>query len=213
MRLTGPVDGYRIPEDKSKAHEYNIELVLKRSGKQQTFLDVSRCPLLSSHFVNRQIPMACPNLLYLDLSYTHCNDISGICKYCPMLKALNIAGLTFLEGHLSGIEVLSDLEALSLRESNITDISALASLWLLRSLDLGRTKITHLGNGLEEKERLEEILLDGCVSDLTHEFFAAMSKMKRLKLVNLHEGSFAMKRAQLSRTLEFPIYYEPFARR
>ncbi len=213
MRMTGPVDGYRIPEDKSKTHEYNVDIVIKRAGKQQTFLDISRCPLLSSHFLNREIPSSCPNLLYLDLSYTHCNDLSGIYKFCTYLKALNIAGVTLLEADLRGIDALADLEALSIRESNVTDISAVASLLLLRSLDLGRTKIDKLDKGLHDKERLEEILLDGCITNLSQEFIFAMSKMKRLKVVNIHEGTFALKRAVLSRSFEFPVYYEPYARR
>lgn len=213
MRMTGPVDGYRMPEDKSKTHDYQVDLVLKRIGKAQTFVDISRCPLLSSHLLNRELPKCCSNLLYLDLSYTHCNDLTGIFQYCPYLKALNVAGLTLLEEHLQGIELLSDLEVLSLRESNVTDISALVAVSLLRSLDLGKTTIKHILSALNDKERLEELLLDGCITELTLDFLIAMSKMKRLKLVNLHEGSFAMKRAQLSRSLEFPIYFEPYARR
>jgi Leucine-rich repeat (LRR) protein len=213
MRMCGLVDGKRLTDDKNKTNEQLTGLVLRRSGKHQTFLDISRCLLLGARFLNRTVPSCCPNLLYLDISYTSCDDLASVYLHCPALRTLNASGLQLMDATLNGIEELTELEVLSIRGSNIRDISALAEAVLMRSLDLGNTTIDVVTNAFDSKERLEELLLDGCQTAFVDEIILAMSFMKRLKLVNLHEGVFAMKRSSIARTMEWPVHYEPYARR
>lgn len=142
---------------KNKATDENCSAVLAISGRQLVSLDVSRCHLLTNSFFNNSIPR-CPNLKYLDLSYTSIDDLSPVVTTCSILQGLNLSGTHRLVDYNPLSELLT-LQYLSLRNSYITNIDCLAPLVLLRSLDLGGTAINDI-KPLRHCTRLEELSLD-----------------------------------------------------
>lgn len=213
LRTIGAQDGIIMPVDKKAARDYLCEIVLKRIGRQQTFLDISRCGLLSAHFSNFTVPNLCPNLVYLDISYTACDDLDVIFTRCKQLKALNVAGVRAMHPSLSGISVLTELEYFCMRSSNIVDISDLASCLVLRSLDFGHCTVRDLCSTLRSHDRLEELLLDNCKAFRgSGELEVKVMHLPSLRLLNVCEGDFPAHWFTASATVS-RVYEEPSARR
>ena len=132
--------------------------------------------------------LAVPEILSLDLSYTHITDaaLQTISKL-PNLRSL---GLRFCE-HITeaGVAHLRDaakLERLDLRGAAVSDsgMAFLAQISTLRSLDIGITQITGPSfEALEALENLEELAIGGNrVSDLGLSYLQAVPKLRRLDL-------------------------------
>jgi hypothetical protein len=216
IRIVGAQDGFRVPVLKGKIEDTNMLMTIKLSGEQQSFCDVSRCEKLSAHFLTRVIPLSCPHLLYLDLSYTKTDDLTTVFSCCSHLKILNISGLSLLVPSLSGIQQLTYIEVVSLRSSNIDDISAIKELQCLRSLDIGVTNIKKVGRyTFENKNRLEELLLDECQitnNTAANDMLDGIGYLSCLKFINLTKCSLEEKEVKeiISSTFCFSsaVYYE-----
>ena len=215
--MVGAQDGFRIPVLKAKINDTNCLMTVKIEGDQQNYLDISRCMNLSARFITKTIALSFPLLIYLDLSYTNADDLTLFFTHCPHLKTLNCAGLELLEPHLNGIQKLGNLEVLSLRGSNIEDISAVEGLLCLRSLDCGMMKIRKVQNALTKKDRLEELLFDfttfsnyECISDIMDEF----TNLTSLRLLNVN-GSELVEEMVFIKDIfaSQPFYLEPKDRR
>jgi len=93
MRMNGTILP-QIIENKSELNDINFENFIKKVGCYQIFIDISRCFKLTTlsyrHF------NLCKNILYLDISYTSCNDIYIICFNCSSLKCINLSGLQLM---------------------------------------------------------------------------------------------------------------------
>lgn len=110
----------------------------------------------------QKLPL-CHSLLYLNLSYTHIDDISDMSS-CVNLRGVNLAG-TQLKSY-DPLKWLGGLEVLNLNFSSIETVGeSFDHLPLLRSLDLGNTQLSSLRelNFLADRQltRLEELYLDG----------------------------------------------------
>lgn len=217
LRLKGAKDGFVLPDDKDHVDDTHAEIALRIQGKTLSFLDLSRCRSLTQMFIGGTMPQLCPNLSFLDISYTACRDISQLCECLPALRSLNIAGLQLLTPHARALEHLDALEILSLRKSNVTDVRSLARLHCLRSLDLGETTLEHYDGVLRGKRRLEELLLDECVllggDAALADFEAGLAHLERLKLVNLNGGSLEHWGERLLAAVQRPLAREPLVRR
>jgi hypothetical protein len=226
IRIVGAQDGFRVPVLKAKIEDTNMLMTIKLSGEHQSFCDVSRCEKLSAHFLTRVIPLSCPHLMYLDLSYTKTDDFTTVFSSCSHLKVLNISGCSLLIPSLSGIQQLTYLEVVSLRSSNIDDISALKELQCLRSLDLGVMSIKKVGKyAFENKNRIEELLLDECQfinNSAMNDMLDGIGYLSSLKFINLTKSSLEEKDVKeiLSSSFTFSssvyydsIYYETKTRR
>lgn len=217
LRLKGAKDGFVLPDDKDHVDDTHAEIALRIQGKALSFLDLSRCRSLTQLFIGGMMPQLCPNLSFLDISYTACRDISQLCESLPALRSLNIAGLQLLTPTARDLERLDALEILSLRKSNVTDVRSLASLHCLRSLDLGETTLEHYGGILRGKRRLEELLLDECVllggDAALADFEAGLAHLERLKLVNLNGGSVEHWSDRLLAAVQRPLARESLVRR
>lgn len=213
MRLLGAKDGIRVTTDKKAVSDYITEIILKRVGGHQSFLDLSKCVNLSPRCISRRAILECPHLIYLDVSYTRCDDLSAIYNL-QQLRGLNVAGLQLLSTDLKGIEKLIILEALCLRNTNITNISNLLFLECIRSLDLGYTQITVYGEALRRKNRLEELLLDHCmISASVTDLCEQIMDLENIKLLNLHEGSLESSGESIVVSIPHTIFLEPYPRR
>eukprot|EP01033_Poteriospumella_lacustris_P010034 gene10034-7167_t len=217
LRLKGAKDGFVLPDDKDHVDDTHAEIALRIQGKALSFLDLSRCRSLTQLFIGGMMPQLCPNLSFLDISYTACRDISQLCESLPALRSLNIAGLQLLTPTARDLERLDALEILSLRKSNVTDVRSLARLHCLRSLDLGETTLEHYGGILRGKRRLEELLLDECVllggDAALADFEAGLAHLERLKLVNLNGGSVEHWSDRLLAAVQRPLARESLVRR
>ena len=93
MRMNGTILP-QIIENKSQLNDIDFENFIKKVGCYQIFIDISRCYKLTTlsyrHF------NLCKNILYLDISYTSCNDIYIICLNCSTLKCINLSGLQLM---------------------------------------------------------------------------------------------------------------------
>ena len=98
MRMNGTILP-QIIENKSELNDINFENFIKKVGCYQIFIDISRCFKLTTlsyrHF------NLCKNILYLDISYTSCNDIYIICFNCSTLKCINLSGLQLMNSSSS----------------------------------------------------------------------------------------------------------------
>eukprot|EP01039_Chlorochromonas_danica_P009162 gene9162-10114_t len=196
LRTIGRQDGIILPIHKSDVRDYLLEVILKRIGGQQSFLDLSRCFVLSPRVVNFLTPTHCTNLLYLDLSYTKCDELDMIFQKCLFLEGFVVAGLQLLHPVLTGIGNLHHLQLLSIRSSNIKDIRGIEACSCLRSLDLGYLSLHAVSlSALVSHIRLEELLLDNtCVIDTSiEETITSLPPchLPELKLLNVQESDFS----------------------
>lgn len=196
LRTIGRQDGIILPIHKSEVRDYIVEVILKRIGGQQSFVDLSRCLALSPRIVNFLIPIQCSNLLYLDLSYTKCDELDSIFSKCLFLEGFIGAGLQLLHPTLTGIENLHHLQLLSIRSSNIKDIRGIEACSCLRSLDLGCLSLHAVAlSALASHARLEELLLDNsCIINASvEETITSMQPchLPELKLLNVQESDFS----------------------
>lgn len=214
LRVMGAQEGGSLlVHDRSEMDDVNALKVFKRVGSQQTYIDASRCCNLSSQLLNRHLPMNCPVLLYLDLSYTKCDDLTYVFQYCQSLKTLNIAGLDFLVHNLKGIGGLYNLEVLSLRSSSTVDIRELTLLPVLRSVDLGYTKLQHIEKAFENKNRLEEIVMDYCELKDVQIFLDMIPGLEALKAMNIQGSNLMDSEIFINDLAVGPIYFEKTCRR
>ncbi|RYH31449.1 hypothetical protein EON65_02590 [archaeon] len=213
LRIIGTSDGILLPTQKHLVTDYNVEVILKRIGSVQVFLDISRCPHLSAHIVSGFVPSHCTVLLYLDISYTNCSDLDIVFTKCRQLKTLNIAGLELIDSHLEGIEYLVDLQVLSIRSSNIQDIAAVGQLEMLRSLDLGCTRLCNVHVALAMQHRLEELLLDGCTLLDNIDITKRVPHLPELKLLNVVNSDFSAYRDLMPLKIHHRVYIETNTRR
>jgi hypothetical protein len=217
VRMVGAQDGYRIPALKGKADDTSSVMPICLGGEQQNFVDLSRCINLSPKFLTRTLPLACSFIMYLDISYTKADDLTTVYTNCLHLKVLNLAGLQLLIPTLKGIQKLTNLEVISIRSSNIQDISGFDDLLCLRSIDCGELSLKKVQNALKNKDRLEELLFDStrmlnyeCISDVMDE----LSNLTSLKLFNITNSGLAEESVFIKDILGAqPVYYEPRVRR
>ncbi|EJV42597.1 internalin [Bacillus toyonensis] len=81
---------------------------------------------------------------------------------------------------IAGLEHMTNLEKLTLRESNVTDISAISKLRDLKYVDLTSNPIKNI-HPIEQLENINMLFLrDNKISDLT-----PLSKMKKIKTLDL----------------------------
>ncbi|MGY1460367.1 leucine-rich repeat domain-containing protein [Bacillus toyonensis] len=81
---------------------------------------------------------------------------------------------------IAGLEHMTNLEKLTLRESNVTDISAISKLRYLKYVDLTSNPIKNI-HPIEQLENINMLFLrDNKISDLT-----PLSKMKKIKTLDL----------------------------
>ncbi|WJE20844.1 leucine-rich repeat domain-containing protein [Bacillus cereus] len=97
---------------------------------------------------------------------------------------LNIKTLTIYSGEgineIAGLEYMTNLEKLTLRESNVTDISAISELRYLKFLDLSSNPIESI-QPVSKLENLDMLFLrDNKIADLT-----PLSQMKKIKTLDL----------------------------
>jgi hypothetical protein len=142
--------------DKYRARDGPCGNIAAIAGRQCAFCDVSRCYALTHSFFTNNIPLL-PNLKYLDVSWTSIDNVECI-KDCLVLRGLNLSGTTQILDY-SGLSCLTTLHLLSLRASNVSNISFCTELYELRSLDIGYTAVNDLSS-LSTLTRLEELLLD-----------------------------------------------------
>eukprot|EP01031_Cornospumella_fuschlensis_P026618 gene26618-32167_t len=213
LRIIGTSDGILLPTQKHLVTDYNVEVILKRIGSVQVFLDISRCPHLSAHIVSGFVPSHCSVLLYLDISYTSCSDLDIVFNKCRQLKTLNIAGLELIDAHLEGIEYLVDLQVLSIRSSNIQDIAAVGQLEMLRSLDLGCTRLRNVHTALAMQHRLEELLLDNCTLLDKIDISKRVPHLPELKLLNVADSDFTLFKDLMPPKINHRVYIEATTRR
>lgn len=214
LRVMGAQEGGSIiPLDRSAVDDVIATRVLTRMGSQQSYIDIARCYAVSSSIINKHLPHHCTALVYLDVSYTKCDDLTQIFLHCQGLRTLNAAGLTFLVHDLQGIGNLYQLEALSLRSSSITDIRAIEGLPLLRSLDFGCTTLTKIEKAFNNKKRLEEILFDYCQISNTEAFLDAVPALESLKVMNLHGSNLLDSEIFIRDLAVGPVYFEKMCRR
>lgn len=197
MRMLGVLIP-QVPGDKSEVYDSTFESVIRKVGSHQRFVDISRCYKLTS------LPYGCFNmcksLLYLDVSYTKLNDIRPITDNCTALKALNVAGIKFMDQQGSHIAHLSSLEVLVLRKSNVNDISWVNKLLVLRSLDLGVLNMSvDPIFAMRNLTRLQELLLDCSKikvpaqidTTFTLEHANILRNLPSLRLLNVCESDWA----------------------
>jgi len=219
MRMLGQLIP-QVPGNKSEVYDSTFESVIRKIGAHQSLIDISRCSMLTS------LPYGClhmcKSLLYLDVSFTKLNDIRPITENCTALKALNVAGIQFMEGSSSNIAYLASLEVLVLRNSNVHDISWVSKLPVLRSLDLGVLSITSdpiLSTRLQT--RLQELLLDNTrirvpapVSNVfTLEHAAILRSMPHLRVLNVCESDWIDWVEYVKHVLDRPVCIEASSRR
>ncbi|QWH40670.1 leucine-rich repeat domain-containing protein [Bacillus mycoides] len=97
---------------------------------------------------------------------------------------LKIKTLTIYSGEgineIAGLEYMTNLEKLTLRESNVTDISAISELRYLKFLDLSSNPIESI-QPVSKLENLDMLFLrDNKIADLT-----PLSQMKKIKTLDL----------------------------
>ncbi|MDM5460772.1 leucine-rich repeat domain-containing protein [Bacillus cereus] len=97
---------------------------------------------------------------------------------------LKIKTLTIYSGEgineIAGLEYMTSLEKLTLRESNVTDISAISELRYLKFLDLSSNPIESI-QPVSKLENLDMLFLrDNKIADLT-----PLSQMKKIKTLDL----------------------------
>ncbi|WP_433775512.1 leucine-rich repeat domain-containing protein, partial [Bacillus wiedmannii] len=97
---------------------------------------------------------------------------------------LKIKTLTIYSGEginkIAGLEYMTNLEKLTLRESNVTDISAISELRYLKFLDLSSNQIESI-KPVSNLENLDMLFLrDNKIEDLT-----PLSQMKKIKTLDL----------------------------
>ncbi|PEX93234.1 leucine-rich repeat domain-containing protein [Bacillus cereus] len=97
---------------------------------------------------------------------------------------LKIKTLTIYSGEginkIAGLEYMKNLEKLTLRESNVTDISAISELRYLKFLDLSSNQIESI-QPVSNLENLDMLFLrDNKIADLT-----PLSQMKKIKTLDL----------------------------
>jgi len=201
-------------------YDTTFESVIRKIGVHQSFVDISRCTKLTT------LPYGCfqmcRSLLYLDVSYTKLNDIRPITENCTALKALNVAGINFLEEGSSNISNLASLEVLILRGSNVNDISWVNRLQVLRSLDLGVLSITSDPVLVTRNlTRLQELLLD-CTkikapakidNQFTLDHASVLRSMPNLRLVNVCESDWVDWVDYIKHVLGRPVCVQPSSRR
>jgi Leucine-rich repeat (LRR) protein len=191
-RLTSS-EVYRVPYRKN---DVNDEIFIKTiaSNNSLTFLDISRCNILSSEAISSSFPRL-KSLKYLDASFTALNDLSPLESSCPMLVSLNLSACTILD--YSPLSTMTSLNLLCLRGSSFVDSELLSDLTSLRSLDLAHTHITSI-DFLVKLNRLEEISIEGCSKLNQHynsrnpkrQLLEVISKLSKIKVINLAETIF-----------------------
>lgn len=162
--------------------------MLATQAQHNVFLDISRLHLVSAHSFSR-LHMCC-NVQYLDLSYNRveASHIALLGEHCKSLRSLILAGLRFTNNvrDYDPLSNLPQLELLSLRSSeNVTSTEVFKDLSMLRSLDLGETRVTSIA-ALSGLTRLEELCLDNCTALIdTAQSLACLPKLKMLRLLNV----------------------------
>lgn len=204
----------QIPEDKEDVTDEAVDSIFNKLLPFQSFVDISRCKKLSPSVV--KYFEAGSTLLYLDISYTRINRLEPICNFCVNLKSINLAGLELLDKDYKAMELLTCIELINLRNSNVQNIQSLSQLHCLRSLDLGHTTILNI-NPVSNKTRLEELLLDHCnvleFQKNKYFLFQALHSLTNLKLFNYCNSEVAQYSIQIRRTIKSDYYLETTTRR
>ena len=181
------IRGYQCPTEKDSVTDDVFKSIVCVTGNHQALLDISRCYKLSPPIFNHL--ERCASLQYLDLSYTPIRDLMPI-KSCKSLRALNICGLR-LSSDISfdALQDLTSLEILLLRSSNISKGARLKELIMLRSLDIGNTKIDSI-EFVSTLRRLEEFFMDNIplfarASHIKH-CISVLQELSSLRLLNVN---------------------------
>ena len=122
-RLSGTKSN-EIPENKNDVKNANFVRILGMLSGICTYLNITRCKLLTSNVFNELI--RCKTLMYLDLSYTSIIDISVLMLNCLDLKSLNISGC-ILESY-EPLRNMIQLELLNLISSSINNSDYIQNL-------------------------------------------------------------------------------------
>lgn len=171
---------------KDEVTDTKCSQILKLCGLHQTSVDFSRCPLLKPNFFDNNLKL-CENISYLDVSFTQFESVD--CLYSlPSLQSLVLSGTSIAAGEFDQLSGLTNLQALSLRSTAFSTSLVLKDFEMLRSLDLGETKIRDIG-GLGGCSRLEELALDNCKQLRGQECIADslynLSQLKNIRLLNI----------------------------
>ena len=107
------------------------------------------------------------------------------------LKGFNASGLDIMGDGYDCIANLQSLEVLMLRNSNIMKTEWFRHMSILRSLDLGGTKV-HLSDSFGSNVRLEELLLDDCkfpnLEGTEQEYLNCFKSLRALRCLNICES-------------------------
>lgn len=218
MRMVGNLIP-QIPGSKEEVYDTTLESIVRKIGAHQVFMDISRCGKLTTlKFGCLQL---CKSLSYLDVSYTKINDLRTISDNCVSLRGLNVAGTTLMDGNYSIVANLVSLEVLTLRNSNVNDVSWVHLLPMLRSLDLGILQVhTDPIAEIRNLTRLEELLLDCSTfpvcqepSKLSTHLFEPFRHLPNLRLINLSETELSGHADNIRQCMTHHVYVEPMARR
>jgi len=152
---------YQYPENRAALDDALFTSQIHLMGGHQLMVDVSRCSSVSPQkFTALKL---CTAVNFLDVSFTHIESLREIAQNCTSLRSLVLAGLNSMpEDAYNQLSKLTTLECLSLRNSKNVSTKAIRNikdLVMLRSLDLGLTKITSI-DCLQGLTRLEELNLD-----------------------------------------------------
>lgn len=190
-RLTSS-EVYRVPYRKNDVDD-DIYVRILSLNNSLTFLDISRCSLLSSKVITISF-LRLINIKYLDVSFTALNDISELAISCSMMVALNLSSCPVM--NYSPLTNMTSLKLLYLRDTSFKDGDLLSGLIMLRSLDLTRTNISNL-EFLNNLDHLEEISIEGCKNLIIYsksyaiqDFLGNISKLSKIKVINVAETIF-----------------------
>jgi hypothetical protein len=210
----------QVPGDKKDVYDNNFEGIMRKIGPQQAFIDISRCKKLTT--LPFKCFQLCKSLLYLDISFTHVNDLSVICNHCYDLRGLNISGVQAMDKNFSPVAKLPSLEVLTMRYSNVFTIGWIEQLSCLRSLDLGGTTVEFDPTWqVRHLTRLQELVLD-CATfpvELSEEappslqMIDVFRELPSLKLLNICESSLAPYSEHIAQAVGRPILIESAPRR
>lgn len=213
VRLTG-TSYYQVPKKKKEVDDEKLISIIGMCGQHNIFIDISRCVLLTSVAFTKL--SLCKSLIYLDISYTTIETLNIIAESCLSLKSLNFAGCNNIINY-QPLLIMISLEFLSLRLSNFESEELLQNLQILRSLDLGWTKIKGISS-ISNFTRLEELLLDGCMSiERTNtanvSLLDTFSSLENLKLLDINNSAFSDIEDNISKSLNFNLCIEKKSRR